>query len=126
MNLHQIASGYVSAVNPMVTVSVQRSNGYTTSADGTRVPVYVTPVNMSAQIQALQYNDILQLDGLNLTGERRAIYINGNWEAIVRPDGRGGDIITFPDGSIWLVVFLFENWQSQDGWVKLAVTRQIS
>jgi hypothetical protein len=126
MNLHQIASGYISAVNPMLTVAVKRSTGYTTGNDGTRTPTYAPVVNMAAQVQALQYNDIIQLDGLNLTGERRAIYINGNWEGVIRADGRGGDIITFPDGSVWLVVFLFENWQSQDGWVKLAVTRQVS
>jgi hypothetical protein len=126
MNLNAIVGPYVSAVNPWVVVSIQQSTGYTTSQDGRQVPSYAAPVAIQAQVQALQYNDMMQLDGINIEGERRAIYLNGNWDGVERPDGRGGDLITFPDGSIWLVVLVLENWGSTDGWVKVAVTRQMN
>lgn len=124
MNLHNIVAGAVSAINPAMNATIRRSTGYTTAADGTRTPTYASPECVKAQVQALQYNDLTQLAGLNIQGEKRAMYLNGNWEGVARPDGRGGDLITLPDSSVWLVVQVLENWASQDGWVKVAVTRQ--
>ena len=124
MNLHNLVAGAVSAINPAITASIQRSTGYVTAADGTRTPSYAAAVSVQAQVQALEYNDMVQLSGLNIQGEKRAMYLNGNWEGVSRPDRRGGDLITLPDGSVWLVVQVLENWASQDGWVKVAVTRQ--
>jgi hypothetical protein len=124
MNLHKLTRGMVGSVNPNVTASIQKSIGYTTAADGTRTPAYAPAVFVRVQIQALQYNDIAQLDGLNIQGERRAMYISGNWEGIVRADGSGGDLITLPDGSLWLVAQVLEDWGGRRGWVKVAVTRQ--
>jgi hypothetical protein len=114
----------ISVVNPMTTITIKQSTGYATSVDGGRIPTYATPVSVQAQVQPLQYTDLQQLDGLNLTGIRRAIYLNGNWRGIIRVGQDGGDLVTLPDGSIWLVVFVFEDWFSMDGWVKLAVTLQ--
>lgn len=124
MNLHGIVRAAVGTVNPTIWVSIQRSTGYTTSDDGTRVPSYAPPVDVRAQMQSLQYNDIAQLDGLNIQGQRRALYLDGNWEGIVRADGKGGDRVTLPDGSVWLVALVLENWADRDGWVKVAITLQ--
>ncbi len=124
MNLHQIVAGAVAAINPGVRVTIMRSTGYTTAADGTRVPGYAAPVATTAQMQSLTYSDIQMLDGLNIQGERRALYLNGNWEGLVRSDQKGGDLITFPDGSVWLVAMVLENWAFRDGWVKIAITLQ--
>ena len=124
MNLHGIASGYVAAVNPWLTASIQASTGYTTNSDGSRVPSYAAAVAVQVQMQSLTYRDLQQLDGLNLQGERRALYVNGDWQGSVRPDNKGGDIITMQDGTVWLVAQVLENWYSNDGWVKLCVTRQ--
>lgn len=126
MNLHNLVRGAIRAVNPEIIVTIQRSTGSTTNPDGTRVPTYDTIRGVRAQMQSLQYNDIAQLDGLNIQGERRALYLNGDWEGLVRADGKGGDLITFPDGSIWLVALVLENWAFKDGWVKVAVTRQVA
>jgi len=124
MNLHQIVSGAVSAINPWVTASIQMSAGYTTAADGSRAPAYAPAVSVQVQAQALTYKDLMQIDGLNLNGEKKALYINGNWEGVSRPDGKGGDLITMPDGSIWLIAQVLENWGDTDGWVKVAVVKQ--
>lgn len=126
MNLHGIVSPYVAAVNPFVSVTIYPSVGYTTSPDGTRVPAYGASVTVPGQVQSLTYNDIQQLNGLNIAGERRAIYLNGDTEGLVRALNKGGDIVVFPDGSTWLVAYVLENWNPQDGWVKIAVTLQDS
>ena len=124
MNLHAIAGNYVSAVNPWMTATIQMSNGYTTAADGSRTPAYKPAQSVQAQIQAMTYNDLVQTSGLNIQGEKRAMYLNGNWAGVVRQDKKGGDLITLTDGSVWLVTLVLENWQFNDGWVKVAVVRQ--
>ena len=126
MNLHNIVGPCVAAVNPWVIGSYLASTGSTTGNDGTRTATFATPVAIAIQKQALQYRDLVQLEGLNLNGEKCAMYVSGNWEGVARPEGKGGDMINLPDGSIWLVVLLLENWFSTDGWAKVACTRQVS
>jgi hypothetical protein len=124
MNLHSIAAPYVAAVNPLVLCSLQASTGYTTSADGTRVPTYAASVNIECQLQALQYNDLIQISGLNTQGKRLACYIQGDWEGLVRSDSKGGDLLTTPDGRVWLCAMVLENWSLSAGWTKLCLTLQ--
>jgi hypothetical protein len=124
MNLSGIVGGYVAAINPWVTATIQQSQGYTTNPDGSRTPAYAAPVTVEVQMQAMTYKDLMQIDGLNINGEKRAMYINGTWEGVARPDGRGGDLITLPDNSVWLVAQVLENWGYQDGWTKVAVVKQ--
>lgn len=124
MNLNSIVAPIVAAINPPMSVTVQQSSGSTIAADGSRVPTYLAPVTLSAQVQSLTYSDLQKLDGLNIQGEKRALYLNGNWQGVIRPDGRGGDLVTLPDGSVWLTTMVLENWSLADGWVKIAITRQ--
>jgi hypothetical protein len=126
VNLHSIVAGAIAAVNPRVTGQYQQSNGTQTLASGKRVPDYLAATPITVQLQALTYKDLVQVDGLNLNGQAHAMYVSGDIEAVVRQDNKGGDIITLPDGSIWLVVHVLENWQLTSGWAKVAVVRQSS
>ena len=121
MNLHQAVSGSIQAVNPYIRLIVQVSTGYTTNPDGSRVPSYANAQIVFGDIQALQYTDVMQLDGLNIQGERRKIYISGRVDGLVRVDNKGGDRITTPDGFIWQVTMVLEYWAD---WVSVAVTLQ--
>lgn len=121
MNLHGIVSGYISAVNPQETVVVEISDGYETAADGLRSPKYLPPELMLAQVQALQFRDIQQLDGLNIQGTQRKMYFYGEIDGLVRVDNKGGDLITRSDGSVWLVTLVLEQWPD---WCSVAVTLQ--
>jgi len=130
MNLHGIASGYVSAVNPMVACSVEISIGSTQNADYSPAPAYAAPITIMGQVQSLTFSDLRQLDGLNLQGTKRAIYLLGDVEGLVRKDNKGGDLITMPNGNVWLVAMVLEAWlhdagnPNEPGWVKVAVTLQ--
>ena len=126
VNLNSIVSPLVAAVNPRETITIYPSAGYTTNPDGTRVPAYGTSVTMLASVQALAYNDIVQADGLSIQGERVVMYLFGDWNGIVRADGKGGDMITRPDGSKWLVAMVNENWGDSTGWTKVLCTRQLN
>jgi len=125
VNLHQRVSGIISRVNPMLTVTVRHATGMTQNPDFTRVPTYST-TTMLGQVQALTSAELAQVDGLNIQGEKLAIYVNGNLEGVSRPDNAGGDLVTLPDGSVWLVTIMLENWNRMDGWTKAAIVRQPS
>lgn len=82
-----------------------------------------------AQVQALSWKDLQQLDGLNMNGERRAIYLEGEFDGVVRPSMKGGDLITLTTGAnagVWLVAQVLEQWSDGDtkAWCKCACTLQ--
>lgn len=123
MNLHGLVSGAIGAVNPHVSASIDLSTGYTTNPDGSRVPTYQT-VTGTAQVQALTYKDLEQVDGLNLNGEARGIYFYGDIQGVVRAKTKGADVITLSDGpnaGKWLVVQVLETWPD---WCKCACVLQ--
>lgn len=121
MNLHGIVSRAIGAVNPPEAITISPSSGYTTRADGTRTPSYGTPVAVAAQIQELTQRDIYQTSGLNLQGVQVTMYLPGQWAGAIRADGKGGDIITRADGSIWLVAAILELWPN---WCKVLAVLQ--
>jgi hypothetical protein len=123
MNLHGIVSGTIGAINPFIPGTVQISTGSTTYADGSRTPSFTT-LAVSLQVQALTSKDLRQLDGLNLNGTQRAIYVNGKFDGVVRPELKGGDLFMIASGAnagTWLVDKVLEQWPD---WCKLAVTLQ--
>ena len=127
MNLHAIVSGAIGTVNPQQTVTIRRSTGYVTNPDFSRTPTYST-FTAPAQIQALTAGDLRQLDGINLGGAARAVYLYGSSNGPIRVTGEGGDLLTFPDGSTWIVRAPLEQWghgvDGTTGWVKVAVVLQ--
>ena len=129
MNLQGITAAAISAVNPMVTAQLRVSTGNVTNADFTVSPSYAAAVPVQAQVQSLTYRDLQQIDSLNLQGTKRAIYLQGDVEGIVRPTNRGGDLITMPDGTVWLVAQVLEQWGQNantpaEQWCKVACTLQ--
>lgn len=121
MNLHAIASAVTGAVNPQLTLSVRFSTGNTVADDGTPVPSYSAPTPLKGDVQSLTFGDLRQLEGVNMAGKKRAIYVNGALESVVRFNDKGGDLITLPDGTVWLVAMVLEQWPT---WCKVAVTLQ--
>ena len=121
MDLRGIANGVSSTVNPNKTVTVLRSTGYTIGAGRKQVPSYATPVEGPGQVQALDGKDLQQLDGLNVQGTIRAIYLRGALAGVIRPDGTGGDLVETADGQTWLVVKVLESWPT---WTKAAIVLQ--
>lgn len=121
MNLHGLVAGVVAAVNPLIPLKVEINLGNVTSSDGRRVPSYACPVYVLGQVQALSAGDLQQLEGLNIQGQQRAIYLNQNVDGLVRVENKGGDLITDPAGHVWLITLVLEYWPD---WSKVAVTLQ--
>lgn len=192
MNLHQVVSGVIAAVNPAQPVALRTSTGYAISPDGTMVPSYemtagasltgsvagglltatsvslgalaarqfvmadglalgtvvtgqvsgvpggpgvysvtgtqtlaalpMFATSLSGDVQELSQRDLRQLEGINVQGSQRSIYLNGIVSGVVRVTQQGGDLITLQDGSVWLTTSVLERWDV--GWVKVSVTLQ--
>lgn len=121
LNLHGIVRGAIGAVNADVTLGYQRSMGSTPGQGFKPQPIYGPVQQIRGQVQALSWKDLQQLDGVNMNGERRAIYLYGAANGVVRPAAQGGDLITDSDNNVWLVAQNLEQWPF---WCKVAVTLQ--
>lgn len=125
MNLHGIAGPIVGAVNPQIPVSVQVSTGVgSIAADGTPTPGYAAPVTLLGQVQPMTADDLRQIDGVNLGGVRWKIYLNGQVDAVARPERKGGDLVTISTGrhqGVWLVVLVLEQFPD---WCCAAIVQQ--
>lgn len=124
MNLHQLVSPAIGRINPFIAATLLRSTGYTIGSDGTQIPNYAAPIAAPVQMQALSSDELRQVEGLNIQGNKQAIYLNGNWNGIVRADRTGSDLIVIDSGPMagtYLVITVLENW---DSWTKLAVVLQ--
>lgn len=122
MNLHGIVSGAIGTVNPFVPAVLQASAGWTTDTDGTRIPTYTGAQTVMVQVQALTYADLKQISGLNITGDARVVYLDGDWRAVIRPGQNGGDLIQI-GGNPYLVVQTLEQWPD---WTKLVAVKQVA
>jgi hypothetical protein len=93
---------------------------------GQTVPLELmqTSLRLDAQVQPLSSRDLEQLEGLNLNGEKMAVYVNGEINGAVRVKLKGGDLLDFPDGSQWLVIQSLEGWYRTAGWSKSAIVLQ--
>lgn len=124
MNLHNIVKGAISAVNPPITGQYKFSAGSITSPSGKRVPSYGYPIDVYLQVQPLSAGDIQKIDGLNLQGVMRKIYLNGRVDGLARPNLQGGDLFIIFDGvnaGTWLVNQVLEQWPD---WACAVVTLQ--
>jgi hypothetical protein len=122
MNLNALVSGIIGAVNPDIIGTVKASTGgYTTAGDGTRTPLYRTSTGVRMQVQALDGKELAQVDSLNIEGEKRGVWLDGNLLGVVAAKEKGGDLLIF-GGSTWLVIKVFETWAT--GWCHVAVALQ--
>lgn len=121
MNLHARAAPAIGRVNPHKYGVAYINAGYTTATTGKRVPVYTVHEDVEMQVQPLTTGELRLLQGMQVQGIKRAVYLYGSIVGMVRKDGTGGDILEFEDAR-WLVVEVFETW---NGWRKVAVAQQL-
>jgi hypothetical protein len=129
MDLRTIANQVSNTVNPNIIVSVRTSNGFTLGAAGRQTPLYNPAVVGPAQIQALDNSDLKKIEGMNLTGSLRALYPKGSLAGVIRPDSKGGDLVTIAAApgvpalfvGVWLISKVLESWPL---WTKVVIVKQ--
>lgn len=125
INLYSIANNAIQVVNKNTPAIWKISRGHQTNPDGTVTPDY-DEISVMAQIQSSSGETLRQLEGLNMEGVVRSIYITGNVQGVVRSDQRGGDLIEFPqtperEAQTWKVVTVAETW---DNWAHVIAKLQ--
>lgn len=130
MNLHSIVRPAINSVNPDISGIWQESTGFTNVPGGKPVPEYTTHAGVRMQVQALTGKDLMHTNFASMQGVKRAVYVQGNVQGVVRPDGTGGDLLLFPADRggprrTWLVVAVLETWTPDSaGWCKVGVILQ--
>ena len=122
MDIRSIANSCINAVNPDISVTVKKATGYTIGAGAKQIPTYATGVVGMANLQALDGKELQQLDGLNINGTIKGIYLRGVLAGVIRPNQTGGDLILIGTQT-WLVVKVLEGWAD---WTKCAVVLQVT
>jgi hypothetical protein len=125
MNLHAMTRQAIRTVNPDIVATLRVSTGYTQDASYKSIPTY-NDSRALIQVQGLTEGDLKVVNGLNLEGVMRSVYMNGNWQGIVRVTQKGGDLIKFPlSGSTivrtWKIVQVMESWPD---WTRVIVMLQ--
>lgn len=120
MDLRSLVNNVIQSINADEQVTILQSDGYTIGSGGKQIAKYKAPVTVFAQIQALDSVDLKQLDGLNIQGTLRAIYISGELAGVIRPNQVGGDIVQ-RNGQDWLVSKVLESWTN---WTKAVICLQ--
>lgn len=124
MNLNRIVGGVAASINPRLICQYQASLGYVVDTDGTQIPLYAPSISVLTQVQPLSSTDLRMIDALNLQGNFRAMYVDMRWQGLNRPQVKGGDLVTEPDGTVWLITTELEAWATSAGWTKVVVTQQ--
>lgn len=112
MNLHLIVRGAVTTVNPDIAGTHLISTGYTTDATGKNTPTYSASA-ARLQVQGVKPTTLLHMDSLNIQGVLRQVHMYGDTAGVVRADGKGGDLLNFPQRvgaavQTWKVVAVLE------------------
>lgn len=128
MNLRAIANAAIQAVNPNITAGYIASTGFAENAAGKQVPQYAASVPAVVQVQAAKGSDLEHVANLNVEKIYRNVRMFGNTQGVVRPDAKGGDLLTFPQvpagtAQTWLVVAVLETWPD---WCSVIVCLQTS
>lgn len=129
LNLHNIVSGPIDALNPRFTGTWRRSTGYTTGSNGVQSPTYAdTTVQM--RVQALTGRDLKHESFVNVQGVKRVVTMFGLPQGVNKPDAQGGDLLVFPEtrggaSKTWKIVHVFESWAPDTaGWGRVGVVLQ--
>ncbi|EOT9494541.1 hypothetical protein ACKW7S_004667 [Escherichia coli] len=122
MNLRQIANNAITSINPNIPAILKKYAGETIGPGRKPIPSYLPDQHVTIQLQPISRGDIQHIDGLNIQGLAKVIYVNGNYFSVQRELERGGDIFVI-NGEQWLVVEPIELWPD---WCRLIAVLQVS
>lgn len=122
MNLRQIANSATRSINPNIPAILKKYAGETIGPGRKPIPSYLPDQSLTIQLQPISRGDIQHVDGLNIQGLAKVIYVNGNYFSVQRELEHGGDIFVIGSEQ-WLVVEPVELWPD---WCRLIVVLQVS
>ncbi|EFM4663029.1 TPA: hypothetical protein RXJ23_001248 [Escherichia coli] len=122
MNLRQMANNAITSINPNIPAILKKYAGETIGSGRKPIPSYLPDQHVTIQLQPISRGDMQHVDGLNIQGLAKVIYVNGNYFSVQRELEQGGDIFVI-NGEQWLVVEPIELWPD---WCRLIAVLQVS
>ena len=125
MNLHEIASSAINAVNPFQSITITSREDYTVNDYGEAVPTETGSVTVMAQVQPIDSDDIQFINNYNQSSEYKSFWISSSVFGLNRPLLKGGDKITW-NGNDYFVTDVPEEWYETAGWVHVIGCLQLN
>ena len=115
MNLHEIASKAINAINPFQSITITPRSSYTVNDYGEAVATDGTPYEIMAQIQPVTSEDIKFINNYNESTVYKAFWVSANAFGLNRPMARAGDKVVWGD-KVFYVTSMPEDWYETVGW----------
>ena len=131
MNLHKIVRAPLSVVQKLSEADLYVHSGRTeVSDDGDKLPVFWTPLRVSARFQSISADQIVQHDGISDVTTVRRVYLFADvkrpketpW-SMFRPLAKAGDYLQDDRGTFWFVDAILEDF-TREGWVCVQAVMQ--
>lgn len=103
MNLSKIANRVTRRINPNLSATLYKSQGYKVNDDRDKVPAYSDPIPLQVNKQDISQMDLQHLDNLNIQGRFASFFTDYRLQGVDRSTGRGGDVLKVGN-EFWLIV----------------------
>lgn len=84
---------------------------------------FTSELVVMGQIQPVGWRDIQMMEGMNLQGTRKKIWLYDRFDGLIRVSDKGGDLIIDEDGNVYLVAMVAEQWDKRV-WCSVFATLQ--
>ena len=115
MNLHEVASKAINAINPFQTITITPRSGYTVNEFGETIVGEGQAYTIQADVQPVSSEDIKFINNYNQSTIYKAFWVSANAYGLNRPMARGGDKVIC-NGKIYYVISMPEDWYETVGW----------
>ena len=115
VNLHEIASSAINAINPFQEIKIIGREDYTVNEYGEATPVEKEAVTVMAQVQPIDSEDIKFINNYNVSTEYKSFWVSSDVFGLNRALLKGGDKIIWA-GKTYFVVDVPEEWYETVGW----------
>ena len=115
MNLHDIVSSAINAVNPFQPITITKRGTYTVNEYGERSVSPSSSITVLADVQPLSSEDIKFINNYNQSSIYRSFWVSTDVSGINRPLAKSGDIVTYY-GDTYYVMGMKVDWYATCGW----------
>ena len=115
MNLHEIASNAINAINPFQEITITPKSAYTVNEYGEAVADSGQSYTVMADIQPVSSEDVAFISDYNESTVYKSFWVSANPSGINRPQARGGDIVQWGSKTFY-VAQMPEDWYDTCGW----------
>lgn len=115
MNLHEVVSSAINAINPFQEITITSRGGYFVNDYGEREAIENKTITVMADIQPVSSEDIKFINNYNQSSIYKSFYVSADVHGINRPMVKSGDIVKW-NGQTYYITSLKEGWYDTCGW----------